>query len=103
MPIGTNKEIAALLRVAASQTIAESDFWDRFNWLCGDSRDPIAYLALETATHYWGNFHAINLLGFRRKPDPNQLQQGQDELNLIADGLEGDWSVFELQQKLDDV
>ena len=60
-------------------------------------------MAHETATHYWGNFHSRNILLIPVKPDKYQVMQGQNELNLIAEGLEMDWSASELKQKLDDV
>jgi hypothetical protein len=98
-----NKELATLLRAAAKQTISESDFWERLKWLSDPHCDPIAAIAYETATHYWGNFHSRNLLLIKVKPDPYQLQQGQDELNLIADGLEANWPLVEFERRLNDI
>jgi len=103
MAIDTNKELAELLRAAARQTVAEPDFWDRFKTLADPSRDPVAAVAHETATHYWGNFHSRNLLLMKVKPDRYQVQQGQEELGLIAEGLEGGWSVSELKRRLKDI
>ncbi len=103
MAIDIKKELAELLRAAARQTVSETDFWDRFKKVADPSTDSIAAVAHETATHYWGNFHSKNLLMMKTKPDPYQLQQGQEELNLIAEGLEGGWSVFDLKQRLQDM
>ena len=103
MGIEASKELAALLRAAASQTVSETDFWDQLKWLSDPASDPIAALAYETATHYWGNFHEVNLLGFRCKPDPHQVQQGRDELNLIAEGLDGNWPHAALERRLKDI
>ncbi len=102
MAVG-NKELAELLRTAARQAISESEFWDRFKNLADPSSDPMAAVAHETATHYWGNFHARNLLMIRVQPDRYQVQQGQEELSLIAEGLEGGWSVSELKRRLRDI
>jgi hypothetical protein len=66
-------------------------------------REPVAGLAFESATHYWGNFHVRNLLFIRVKPNRHQLLQGQDELNLIADALDGNWPLPELKRRLNDI
>ncbi len=95
-------KLAALLRAAATQTVQEKNFWKQFRSLVDPVREPVAGLAFESATHYWGNFHARNLFLIRVKPDRYQLQQGQNELNLIADALDGDWPLSELELKLRD-
>ncbi len=99
----TKKSFAELLRAAADQTILESDFWDKFNKLKAPSNDPFSRTAYDTAIHFWGNFHERNLLLMRSKPDRHQVQQGKDRLNLIAEGLEGDWPASELKRRLDDI
>ena len=97
------KDLAGLLRSAAQQTIAETEFWDRFKALVDPAQDPIGAMALETSIHYWGNFHERNLLLIPVKPNRDQVQQGQEELNLIAEGLEQGWSPSELNEKLKDI
>lgn len=99
----TRTKFAVLLKAAAALTISEGEFWRQFNSLVDPFADPIAGMAHETATHYWGNFHSRNILLIPVKPDKYQVMQGQNELNLIAEGLEMDWSASELKQKLDDV
>jgi hypothetical protein len=103
MVTNIKKELADLLRSAAQLTISETEFWDRFEALVDRTQDPIGAIADETAIHYWGNFHERNLLLMPVKPDRDQLQQGQEELNVIADGLEQGWSPSELEQKLKDI
>ena len=103
MAIETNEGLAVLLRAAASQTISESEFWDRFKEAAEPSRNPVAALALEVATHYWGNFHSKNLLLMKVKPDRYQVEQGQEELNLIADGIEAGSELPVLKAKLKDI
>jgi hypothetical protein len=103
MVVETRKRFADLLRAAASQQISESGFWDTFKGLELPADDPIARFAYESATHFWGNFHERNLLLMRSKPDRHQVQQGRDHLNLIADGLDGDWPASELKRRLDDI
>jgi len=75
----------------------------QFNGLVDPVHESIAGLAFESATHYWGNFHQRNLFFIRVKPDRFQLQQGQNELNLIADALDGNWPISELERKLKDI
>lgn len=60
--------------------------------------DPFAGIAHETVTHYWGNFHAGNLLLIPVKPNVYQVTHGKEALNLIAEGLEYDWPFAELKQ-----
>ena len=103
MQINAQKQFSALLRAAATQQIAEDDFWNQFNSLVDPENDDIAGLALESATHYWGNFHQRNLLFIPAKPDAGQLQQGRDELNLIADAIDGNWPLPELERRLKDI
>jgi hypothetical protein len=103
MVLDTQKKLAALLRAAATRTVPEKDFWVELKRLVDPVADPVAGLAYESATHYWGNFHERNLFLIRVKPDRYQLLQGQNELNLIADGIEGNWPIEELKRKLDDV
>ncbi len=103
MELDVRKKFAALLRAAATQAIPEKDFWAQFRSLVDPVREPAAGLAYESATHYWGNFHERNLFFIRVKPDRYQVQQGQNELNLIADALDGNWPVSELKRKLKDI
>ncbi len=97
------KQFADLLRAAASQTVAEQDFWDKFGKLDLPAEDAFSRAAYQTAVHFWGNFHSRSLLLIKRKPNRHQVQQGKDELNLIAEGLERDWPASELKRRLDDI
>jgi hypothetical protein len=103
MKMETKKNFANLLRAAASQTISEADFWEKFKNIEAPADDPMAKIAYENATHFWGNFHERSLLLTRSKPDRYQVQQGKAQLNLIAEGLDQDWPVEELKRKLDDI
>ena len=101
--MNTKTRFCELLRAAASQSISEAEFWDNFNRLEYPANDATLKIAYDVATHFWGNFHERNLLFIRAKPDRHQLQQGKDQLNLIAEALEAGWSVSELQRRLDDI
>ena len=96
-------KFASLLRAAAARGVSEDDFWKQFDALIDPFADPFAGVAYETATHYWGNFHAKNILMIPVTPNRHQVAQGQDALNLIAEALERDWPVEELKQKLHDI
>jgi hypothetical protein len=103
MNIETKHDFANLLRAAASQAISETEFWEKLKNLEAPADDPMAKIAYEGATHFWGNFHERNLLFMRSKPDRYTLQQGREQLNLIAEALDGDWLTEELERKLDDL
>jgi hypothetical protein len=95
------KQLAALLRRAAAQTIPESEFWAEFNALSQRIKEPVVEVALESATHYWGNFHERSIFFLiPLKPKRGQLEQGKNELNLIADGLDAGWELALLEEKL---
>jgi len=95
------KQLAALLRRAAAQTIPEYDFWAQFNALSQRIKEPVVEVALESATHYWGNFHERSIFFLiPLKPKRGQLEQGKNELNLIADGLDAGWELPVLEEKL---
>ena len=97
------KTLGNLLRAAANEAISEVEFWETFKILKAPPDDPVAKIAFESATHFWGNFHERNLLLMRSKPDRYQLQQGKEQLWLIAEGLDHDWPIEELKLKMDDV
>jgi hypothetical protein len=99
----SDKKFAELLRAAAAQTIPEEVFWIQFRSLCDGVRGDAAVFVFESATHYWGNFHARNVVLMRVEPDQHQLEQGRNELNLIADAIEGDWLPDELACRLKDI
>jgi hypothetical protein len=69
------KNLADLLRKAAMQSISEDDFWSEFNAFAHRIDPRFFDLAFESATHYWGNFHARNLLLIPVRPDTGQVEQ----------------------------
>ena len=105
MELETRNMLAALLRNAAGRTISETEFWTELRAvLNNNTKDPIVQLAWESATHYWGNFHRKSIFFFiPLKPNRGQLEQGKNELNLIADGLEAGWEFPVLAAKLKDI
>ena len=102
MELEIKKRCADLLCAATAETISEPEFWRTFKNLKLPTEDPLARIAYEAAIHFWGNFHERNLLLIRTKPDQYQVQQGKDQLNVIAEGLESGWSISELERRLAD-
>jgi len=104
MELEDRKNLAALLRRAAAQTIPEKDFWAAFKALSERVKEPVVDLAFESAGHYWGNFHGRSIFFLiPLQPNRGQLIQGRNELNLIAEALEGGWELPLLKAKLKDV
>ncbi len=96
-----HKQLADLLRRTAARTVPESEFWTEFNALSQRNDDPVMQVALESATHYWGNFHQRSIFFLvPLKPDRDQIVQGKNELELIAEGLEAGWELSVLEAKL---
>jgi len=98
--LSDRKQLAALLRRAAAQTIPEADFWTEFNALSERIEEPVVEVALESATHYWGTFHERSIFFLiPPKPKRGQLEQGKNELKLIADNLDAGWDLPVLEEK----
>jgi hypothetical protein len=97
------KEIVELFRRAAKQVISESEFWELLKKLDIASLGPLGNIAYEAAIHFWGNFHERNVLFIKTKPLPYALEQDRDALKVIADAIEADWPVSELERKLKDI
>ena len=103
MELDDRNRVAALLRRAAGQTIPETEFWAEVRALSERVNEPVLEIALESATHYWGNFHTRSIFLIPTKPNRGQLEQGRNELNLIAQALELGWELPMLEEKLKDI
>ncbi len=97
------KQLAVLLKRAADRTITESEFWKELQAFPEKLNEPVIGIARESATHYWGNFHRRNIFLMRGKPNPGQLEQGKNELNLIAEALGGGWDAATLEERLKNI
>ncbi len=95
--------LAALLRRAGAGNILEEEFWREWDRLADRMDDPAISVAFESAMHYWGNFHSRNILMVPVKPNPGQLEQGKNEMNLIADYLDEGRPFSLLEQRLRDI
>jgi hypothetical protein len=104
MELNDRRQLADLLRRAATLTVSEGDFWTEYYALRGRVSDSIVEVPLESATHYWGNFHQRSIFFLIPvRPDRFQLEQDRNELNLIAKGLEEGWEISVLEEKLKDI
>ncbi len=103
MELDDRNKLADLLRRAAAQTIPETEFWVEVKPLFERVEGPVLNVAWESAIHYWGNFHARNIFWIPKKPDRWQLENGRNELNLIAEALESGWELPVLREKLNDI
>jgi hypothetical protein len=81
-------EIAATLDAIAAHKGWSDDLWSQFNSLLKRSDvDGILAYAREELIHYSGEFNSTNLLGFRVKPDENQVTNYKDEFRQLADAI----------------
>jgi hypothetical protein len=92
LAVATRAEIADTLRRAANGTIPEEELWRRFRNWSATFDDPRIIIASYQAEHYGGNFHARNIFFIRVNPDEEQLIQGREALNLLAQAFEEDWA-----------
>ena len=100
MEISIRLQVAETLRRAAEGAVSEEEFWERFrNWSAAFD-DPRIMMAWEQAEHFWANFHARNLLLMHVKPDPLQVEHGQEVFRLLAQAFEEDWSEERVEQEL---
>jgi|SRR5271155_447957 len=87
-----------LFLAVADGTVSEVDFWPEMDRLFHELDDPIVALAREEAHHYWGNFHARNILLVRTKPKPAFVAQGREMFRTFARALEEHWPEEKVQE-----
>jgi hypothetical protein len=100
LTVATRAKIADTLRRAANGTIPEEEFWRRFRSWSGTFDDPRIIIARYQAEHYWANLHARNIFFIRVKPDEEQLIQGREALNLLAQAFQENWPEKRLEHAL---
>ncbi len=103
MAIDAQHELAILLRRAADGQLSEDAFWLEFRARSQAISKPLVEIALESATHFWGNFHERSLFLFRVRPDPGQLEEDRNQLRAIADGIESGVDANVLERRLRDL
>lgn len=100
MEDATRKEIADRLDELAGEQHWNPELWQRCYDLVGAHHDNelLSYIH-DDLTHYSGEFHSLNLLGFRVKPDRRQLENYRHEFRGIAAALREHLSLMEAKKK----
>lgn len=96
----TRNAVAAALENLASQESWNSEVWQhcydlvKVNW----ENELLAYVH-DDLIHYEGAFHSRNLLGFRVKPNPHELDDYRCEFRAIAAALRAELSLVDAKRK----
>ncbi len=100
MEDATRNEIADAFAELAGQQQWNPQLWQRCYDFVGAHRDNelLAYIE-DDLIHYSGLFHAHNLLGFRVKPNRDQLDNYQHDFRGIASSLREGLSLGEAEKK----
>jgi len=100
MDDATRNEIAERLDELADQKQWNPELWQRCYDLVGAHQDNelLAYIH-DDLIHYSGEFHSMNLLGFRVKPDRYQMENYREEFRGIASALRERLSLSEAKKK----
>jgi hypothetical protein len=97
-PEDSRTRAVRLFLAVADGTVSEADFWPEMDRLFQELDDPIVALAREEAHHYWGNFHARNILLVPTKPKPAFVAQGRELFRTLARALEEHWPEDKVEQ-----
>ena len=100
MDDATRTEIADRLDELANQQLWNPALWQRCYDLVGahHDNDLLAYIH-DDLIHYSGQFHSVNLLGFRDKPDRYQMENYRAEFRGVASALRERLSLNEAKKK----
>ena len=100
MEDATRKEIADRLDELADQQQWNPELWQRCYDLVDAHHDNelLSYIH-DDLVHYSGEFHSVNLLGLRAKPDRYQMENYRQEFRGIASALRENLSLNEAKQK----
>jgi hypothetical protein len=81
-------EVADTLDSIAAHSGWNDELSRRFNSLLEQTDvDGLLAYAAEELIHYSGVFNSLNLLGFRVKPDKNQVEGYKDEFRQVAEAI----------------
>jgi hypothetical protein len=98
----SRKQVADSLVRLAEQSEWNPQVWQRCHDLVqANWDDELLGYVYDDLVHYSGVFHSYNLLGFRLKPDYNQLEHCRQEFRDIATALELGLSLSEAKQKFE--
>jgi hypothetical protein len=96
-------QIADVLDAWANEPGWNDDLWTKFNELLKlTEADGLLAHAHEELTHYSGQFSGRNLLGFRVKPDKDQVAGHKEDFLMIAAAIRSGttWSEFKRQNNI---
>ena len=83
----------------ASENLAAQESWNPEAWqrcydlVTANWENELLRYVHDDLVHYDGNFHSRNILGFRVKPNPHQLEDYRHEFRAIAAALRADLSL----------
>jgi hypothetical protein len=90
----TRNAIAEALEDLATQESWNPEVWQRcYDLVTTNWENELLGYVHDDLIHYDGNFHSHNILGFRVKPDSNQLEDYRHEFRAIAAALREDLSL----------
>ncbi len=96
-------QIADVLDAWANEPNWNDDLWTKFNELLKLTEvDGLLAHAHEELTHYSGQFSARNLLGFRVKPNKDQVAGHREDFLMIAAAIRTGmtWDEFKRQNNI---
>jgi hypothetical protein len=96
----TRNDLADNLDELANQQRWNPELWQRCYDFVGAHLDDelLAYIH-DDLIHYSGEFHSVNLLGFRVKPDRHQMENYREEFRGIASALRKHLSLIEAKKR----
>ncbi len=100
MDDATRNAIAEALDNLATQESWNPDLWQRcYDLVTANWENELLNYVHDDLIHYDGNFHSRNLLGFRVKPDPHQLEDCRHEFRAIAAALRANLSLEDAKKQ----
>jgi hypothetical protein len=98
----TRNQVADSLDRLAEQSEWNPEIWQQcYDLVRANRENDLLNFAQDDIIHYSGEFHSHNILGFRVKPDRDQLTQYQQEFRDIATALRLRLSLEEARQKFE--
>jgi hypothetical protein len=100
MDDATRNAIANCLENLANQETWNPALWQQcYDLVSANHEDELLAYVHDDLIHYSGEFHSHNIIGFRTKPDRDQLDQYRQEFRDIAASLRAGLSLPAAQKK----
>lgn len=96
-------KIADILQAFANEPGWNEELWRNFRDVMKDAEvDGLLANADEELIHYSGVFNARNLLGFRVKPDKDQVAGYKEDFRTLASAIRNDtsWEEYKRQNNI---